>query len=412
MDKQQDNILYSIYIGGLVFKEAGKQLLTDKELEDLAQWRESNEHRKQLFEQIQDRQRVVKEIRRLNDKYDAEAAVERIFVTLSLDKRRLKNKVHRIRVWKWSLSAAAAAIFIILGAWFYVTRQKGFKPIAPSSGYYQNDIRPGGNKAVLTLSGGNSIALDGAPDGILSIEEGTRIEKTADGKLAYSPAKDAAAPDISRQASLNTLTTPRGGQYFLELPDGSKVWLNSASSIRYPVVFTGKSREVELKGEAYFEITSNADHPFKVKVGELSVDVLGTSFNINAYGEEGVIRTTVLEGGVKVSLPKDKAAVLAVNEQAVCNPFSHDIQLARDIDPEDVIAWKNGLFQFNNASIESIMRQVGRWYDADIVYTKGVTHRFSGEIPRDVPVSTLLKMLESTRRVHFRVEGKTITVMP
>ena len=209
------------------------------------------------------------------------------------------------------------------------------------------------------------------------------------------------------------------------LPDGSKVWLNAASSLRFPTLFTGKERLVTLSGEAYFEIAANASMPFKVRVAAASaaaaggkagqpdpllIEVLGTSFDIEAYPDEQVRRATLLQGAIRVAAGKVQT-VLQPGQQARLGPDGGDaLQVVTPAKAEDVIAWKNGIFLFRDASIESIMQQVSRWYDVDITYEGKVEQAFFGKIPRDVPVSTLLKILESTGWVHFMIEGKKITV--
>ena len=313
---------------------------------------------------------------------------------------------------RW-MAAAAVLIFLVLCGWALLNRGKGGwssvgatarKPAVPE------DVAPGGNKAMLTLADGSMISLDGKKNGLLLQQGGSRLVKEKDGQLAYmgDTRGETPAKGESKVVSYNLLTTPKGGQYELILPDGSKVWLNAASSLRYPVRFTGKERVVELKGEAYFEIAKNAHMPFRVSVDPgLQVEVLGTNFNVKAYAEEPFINTTLLQGSVKVHV-KGQAVLVHPGERA---SLGGDGTLkAEAADTEEAVAWKNGLFRFNEATIEDIMRQLSRWYDVEVVYVNGPPKDlFRGEIYRNVNVSKVLKVLEASG-IHFTVEGKKILV--
>jgi ferric-dicitrate binding protein FerR (iron transport regulator) len=270
------------------------------------------------------------------------------------------------------------------------------------------------------------------------------VSKRENGKLEYSEVNSSRANGSSGQASAidhspsyNTLSTPKGGQYFLELPDGSKVWLNAASSIRYPTAFDGSERLVELTGEAYFEIKKNHDKPFRVNFTSTSgagedregtVEVLGTHFNVNAYNDESEIKTTLLEGAVKVMSRQssvDKSAYVtaladkSANNMVVLKPgeqvsISHASQLSHPIpvQTEEAVAWKNGLFYFDNANIQAIMRQLARWYNVDVVYKGKIpARRFAGQVSRNSKLSQVLRILELSK-VHFTIEGNVVTVLP
>jgi transmembrane sensor len=240
--------------------------------------------------------------------------------------------------------------------------------------------------------------------------------KLDNGALAYRANPPVTNPSAARPLvyGYNTISTPRGGQYQVLLPDGSKVWLDAASSLRFPTAFTGGERLVELTGEAYFQIAGDASRPFKVHIPSTSteIQVLGTDFNVAAYAEEGDIRTTLIGGAVRVTAA-GKAAVLEPGQQArVTEGGTAALNVVSGVHTDDVIAWKNGLFKFEEASIQSIMRQVARWYDVDVVYDGKVDQQFIGTIPRQVQLSTLLKILESTGWVHFMIQGKKVTVTP
>jgi ferric-dicitrate binding protein FerR (iron transport regulator) len=230
--------------------------------------------------------------------------------------------------------------------------------------------------------------------------------KTANGQLVYN----AESTTTGAAIQYNVLTTPRGGQYRIVLPDGTKVWLNAASYIKFPTTFSGDKRDIELKGEAYFEVAQNAKQPFEVSVSGMQVQVLGTSFNVNAYDDESNIKTSLIDGKVKV-LNQSNASILAPGHEAVMNKNTNDIQVAA-ADVEDAIAWKNNVFSFQNADIPTIMRQIARWYDVEVSYEGKVsTEKFVGEVSRNSNVSEVLKILE-LNKVHFRIEGKKITVLP
>ena len=335
-------------------------------------------------------------------------------------------EVRRPRLFTMARAGVAAALVLMLGGgalyWITGKRRAGVQAPAPvASGHYKSDVAPGGNKAMLTLANGSTIILDSAHDGTLAQQGTTKIIKLDGGALAYRAATDSrgqTTEQTAEQTGYNTIATPRGGQYRIILPDGSKVWLNAASSLRFPAVFTGSERTVELMGEAYFEITKNADKPFHVRVPsggtdgkDMDVEVLGTSFNVMAYSNEEKIHTTLLEGKVKV-----KQGALAENlspgRQAIVDQTTHAMEVA-DGNIDQAVAWKDGLFRFRETDIRELMRQVERWYDVDVVYrtTRG-DQDFTGVVSRSKNVSALLQMLELTGTVHFKIEGKKIIVLP
>jgi len=300
--------------------------------------------------------------------------------------------------------AAAAAILILLAGGLWFARKDSDSPRVVS---LVHDAAPGGDKAVLTLGDGSTVRLDEMRAGVVGRQARAQLIKSKDAQLQYQPAGG------EENVQYNVLATPRGGQYKLVLPDGTKVWLNAATSIRYPTAFTGDHREVELKGEAYFEVADNAAMPFRVRVlkgdekDPMLVEVLGTHFNIMGYADEPVTRTTLLEGAVRVR--KDDAAVtIRPGEQARLNGDGSLVVVKADV--EEAVAWKNGLFKFEEADIRQVMRQLSRWYDLEVVYTHGVPgDRFQGEMYRNVNVSGVLKILEASG-VRFTVEGKKLLV--
>ena len=261
------------------------------------------------------------------------------------------------------------------------------------------------NKAILTLSDGSTIILDDAKNGQVAQQGGTQIAKLANGQLVYN-----ALDGKPAEVVFNTLTTPRGGQFKLTLPDGSEVWLNASSSIKYPTAFIGNERKVEISGEAYFEIVHNAAKPFKVSVNGMEVKVLGTHFNINAYNDEASVKTTLLEGSISLT-KADAATTLKPGQQAQLGNGGN-IKVIDNVDIDQVVAWKNGYFSFNRADLQTVMRQIARWYDVDISYEGKIPERqFGGKIDRNSNASEVLKILEESK-VHFRIEEKKIIVTP
>lgn len=306
---------------------------------------------------------------------------------------------------KWFKFTVAATIIITLSLSFYFYKVK-IKAAENRFVKTNTELKPGTNTAILTLGNGSKVLLDDVK-GSVAAHQGIQIIKTANGQLIYKLHKK----DLSLNAEFNTIETPKGGQYQIIMSDGSSVWLNAHSSLKYPISFGAKERVVELIGEAYFEIAKNNKAPFKVLTGNQIVEVLGTHFNINGYVDEPNIKTTLLEGSVKVSSVKnDERTMLMPGQQSI---FGVNELHVNQVDAEEAIAWKNGYFTFNNSNLESIMRQVSRWYNVDIVYQNSkVKHQlFSGNVSRFENASQVLSILELTGLVHFKVEGRRITAM-
>ncbi|CAL1516814.1 hypothetical protein MMC2321_00538 [Chitinophaga sp. MM2321] len=325
---------------------------------------------------------------------------------LQKDKSRLvpvKGGKAILRPW---MQVAAAALLLIAGGILWSTLQKDKNEAGTNIASItesNSSVGPGGDHALLTMADGSTVVLDSVQNG--SFGEGSAKVTKQNGVLIYTaPASTAAVAPVS----FNTLATPRGGEFKVVLPDGSKVWLNAASSLRFPTVFAGRKREVELTGEAYFEIAKNKEKPFQVKVGDMSINVLGTHFNVNAYMDDDAIKTSLIEGSVKITKGKI-SDLLKPGEQAVLRKKSDRAEI-RAVNMDEVVAWKNGLFEFDGVDISIIMSQISRWYDVDVVYTGKVPeHVFEGKISRDAQLSDVLKILELSN-VKFTVEGKTIFV--
>ena len=312
----------------------------------------------------------------------------------------------------WYKIGIAASIIVVfaIGLFFYSNKTQ-IQPVAAVKKIAKPVvIEPGGDKAVLTLSDGSRIILDNAKNGILANQAGVSIQKTSDGELLYtfSHSDGDETLEITEDIIYNKIETPLGGKYQVNLPDGSKVWLNSASSLRFPALFSGNTREVELSGEAFFDVSSNKNKPFKVITKDQIVEVLGTQFNINSYGDEETIKTTLIEGSVKI-IYKDKVVLLTPGQQFQPNELKPKVIEA---DTEEVIAWKNGYFLFKNEGIHSIMRKLSRWYNVEVSYNGEIPEvGFGGNISRSKDITEVLDALQLTNAVHFKVEGRRITVM-
>ena len=296
--------------------------------------------------------------------------------------------------------ASAAAILLLLSVATYKFWLPDFSGTLAARKQTDQEIVPGGDKAVLTLADGSIIILDST--GSRAIQQGNTSISQQNGQLHY---KQQEPETVTWQ---NTLATPRGGQFRLTLPDGSAIWLNAASSITYPTAFTGNRRRVSITGEVYMEIARNENMPFEVTVNGIHITVLGTRFNVNAYEDEPFISTTLLEGAIKVSRDNNDQLLMPLQQEQLLRDGT--FKIVNDIDTTSVIAWKNGMFAFNDADIPAVMRQVNRWYDAEIIYKSDVSQHFMGAVPRSVPVSKLLTMLELTGRLHFKVEARKIIV--
>ena len=313
-----------------------------------------------------------------------------------------------VRRWVRRAMTAAAVVLLLVGLTRLWRTYRAESPVqAPVV-----VVAPGGNRAVLTLAGGQQIILDSAATGILAEQGNTHVQKLGDGKLAYEAGGRGDNGTGGAAASLyNTLTTPRGGQYQLTLPDGTKVWLNAASSITYPTAFTGNSRSVEMTGEAYFEVTHDKKHPFTVKAGGQVIQDIGTHFNVNVYTDEPAQVTTLLEGAVSVSghllRPGEKATITGVTATS-----AGDIRVTQG-DPDQAVAWKNGLFNFTDAGVETVMRQLSRWYNVDVTYEGNIPHRqFQGMIGRSLTLNQVLKGL-TKEQVHYQIEkGNRLIITP
>lgn len=332
----------------------------------------------------------------------------RVQIILNLRKQVQSNKrlVGRIML---RLSIAASVIVLLsAGVIFFIQNKKEATLSSELSRTPAlSSISPGSNKATLILDNGEQIDLDGSGEGLISQQGSAAVNKLSDGQLIYRADK---AVD-NENLTYNTIATPRGGQYQLTLSDGTKVWLNAASSLKYPTVFLGRERIVELTGEAYFEVSENKAMPFKVVADGVSVNVLGTHFNVMSYGDENSIQTTLLEGSVQLK-KDDLETMLSPGQQGQFSKGAKSFRV-KEVKVNNIVSWKDGLFTFDDENIHSIMRRISRWYDVDIAFQGNLARQnFGGSVSRFKDISYLLKTLELTGTIHFKIEGRRIIVMP
>ncbi|MGF2414086.1 MAG: FecR family protein [Ferruginibacter sp.] len=390
MDEQAYRVAY--LIAGFI-----RHTLTEKEHDELDNWVNESDHNMQLFEDLTDEKNLVANLEWM-DKVQTEQSYQ-----VMQGKGAFKippKKFYNKKIW-----LAAASVIVLLGV-FFVYRYTSSK-----QGSVENIVttdttlfKPGGNRATLTLADGKVIDLTYAKTGVIEDASGSLVNKTADGELVY--VKDSS---VTNASALHTLSTPVGGQYQVTLPDGTKVWLNAASTIKYQPAFSGNERKVIITGEAYFEVAKNERKLFRVLMADsTAVVVTGTHFNINAYQNEKEQQVTLLEGSVTVS-NVTKVVKLEPGTQALIK--NKAITKDEVLDAEEITGWKNGLFVFHDATIESIMLQIERWYDAKIIYKANIKQLFNATILRKEPLAKVLKLLELNGYVHFKTEKNIIYVI-
>jgi transmembrane sensor len=382
----------------LTIKYLNGELTATEQLE-LGQWLDAFPRNRERFEERIKLENVVKGMAILDAARERKEVVKAAVDWTSSRHGEAGSESVSIFGRRWARTVAAAAVILLVVASFLV--KSSFRQDKKDTvGEAMADLPPGGNKAILTLANGSTVVLDNAKKGLIAKQGHSTVVKSGDGQLEYkkgeSPIKE----------GYNTIATPRGGQYQVTLPDGTRVWLNAGSSIRFPVSFSGERREIEMTGEAYFEVAHLDHQPFVVQAGGRKIEDIGTHFNVNAYPDEAEMITTLIEGEVRI-----KNVVLHPGQQLGLDSNGRE-QLISHADIEEAMAWKNGLFVFNGASIETVMRGIERWYDVSIVYEAGKdSHRFTGQISRTSKASEALQIL-STCGYHFNIQGKIITVLP
>jgi transmembrane sensor len=397
-------------IKDLIEKYLAAEKLNDSEKNELDQWINDSEHNRRLFDRLTDGKQLF-EI-----KEDSAIAEEKIARLLREKHPELTllgaAPVVPMRKLVWFKMIPAAAVVIVIGTAGYLWFKSNTpKEIAKTETHASvTDRAPGRDGAILKLSNGDEIVLDDAANGDLTKQGSTQITKQG-GLLAYN------SQGKSTEVLYNTLSTPRGRQFQLALPDGSHVWLNAASSIKFPTAFAESNREVSISGEAYFEVKKDAAKPFRVLANGTQIEVLGTHFNVNAYEDEDAVKTTLVEGKVRIGNAHKESAATGTLQPVILMPGQQaqvkesKIDVVKNADITATLAWKNGLIVFSSADIKEVLRQVSRWYDVDIEYQSDIkVPEFFGEIPRTVNLSDVLKIIELNSRLRFTVTGNKVTV--
>lgn len=375
--------------------------LTEEENQELNAFLNQSEENRNFFDDLTNRDRINEDLEHLY-KMDSQAVWDTV---VKANPQLQKGRV--ISFFRPTVRYAAAIILIAALGSYWLFKRNTNEPVAKTETKEKpviNDVQPGQYKATLTLADGSVVVLDTISDKQLVQQGGTNVY-TKDGKLVYEP-------QVKKSEVLyNTLTTAKGQIYATVLSDGSKVWLNSQSTIKYPVAFNNGIRKVEITGEAYFEVASDQKHPFVVSARGVYVQVVGTHFNINSYKDEASVKTTLLEGKVEVSSGNSKI-LLSPGQQASVDNATQQLATIKDVNVKEAVAWRFGYFQFKNADLHTVLRQLERWYDVEVKYKGDVPKMdFSGKIPRNSNLSDVLKTLE-TNDVHFTIEGKKIIVSP
>ncbi|SMC87626.1 FecR family protein [Pedobacter africanus] len=382
-------------IEDLILKFLKKEISPEEE-SLLQQWIDQDDKNKMLFNELTNKDLLQNKMQAFHsiEKFQKEAARKELFMQIGTE-----AKVVPINRFKRSLGWIAAAVVIGVAAIAIIMNISKDKmistPVAAQPS--ETDVAPRHDGAVLTLASGKTIVLDDVKDGKL-----TDIAVKNRNQVSY-------VNGSKEKVELNTMTTPKGKQFSLVLGDGTKVWLNAASSITYPTAFVGNERKVDITGEVYFEVTHDAKKPFNVTVNGMNVQVLGTHFNINSYGDQGSIKTTLLQGSIKVSIA-GKTQMIKPGQQAQVS--NENIRVASNTDVAAVMAWKNGFFSFEGVDVKVLMKEISRWYDVEVIYQGEPKDLFSGEIDRNLTLTQVLKGLADTK-VRYRIEeGKKLIILP
>lgn len=401
-------------IKGLILKVLREEELSGPERRELDRWLAESPDNQLVLDQVSDPAWVAEVLAKM-DRMKEDEVWDRVQAAAAQHPSRPAttfgdfHSYRRRVIFRWT-AAAAAVLLLLTGGYFLVLNKNKPAITQTAAAPLTHDIpAPTGTRTTLTLAGGQTIFLDSVQNGTLSEQGSARVSKLATNQLAYNTSSTTSS-EKPVEAVYNTLSTAKGGQTMVVLADGTQVWLDAASSLTYPTTFAGGTRNVALTGQAYFEVAHRSNQPFSVEVNGTEVKDIGTAFNINAYEDEPVAKITLVEGVVAV-MHQDRQVVLKPGQQARIDGAR--LSVAAGVDVDEVLAWKNGQFQFDNAGTAEIMRQVARWYDVDVRYEGDVLQRhFSGGVPRAANASALLHVLELTKSVRFRVEGKQIIVQP
>lgn len=392
---EEKDIQQLLHIAGLIYRQRSGEL-DEAEQETLNNWLAAGEQNRQLFRELssQDLEAIT---RNEADPANLQASIERVYLATGINPGPARIYINKWRTWRW---AAAVLFLAVAGAAGLQLAKERNKPLAA---IHNADVAPGSRKATLKLGNGTTIILDDAQNGVIANQGKTVIKKSGSGQLVYD-----ASASVATEITYNTITTPNGGEYQVILPDGSHVWLNAASAIRFPAAFTGNTREVEINGEAYLEIVKNAKAPFIVVSGKHSVEVLGTKFNIQSYPKEENITTTLMQGSIRIAAGKYTKVLQPGQQSLVSSKANNNIRLVTEVNMDEVLAWRNGKFIFDDTELKTVVSQLERWYDVKIDYTGMEDYRFNGEISRDVSLSKVLKMMELTSNIHYKINDRNI----
>jgi len=396
-------------INTLITKYCLGEELNEREQVDFQEWVNSSATNSAFLKRLQDDEQMLRDLTVYTSwiRNNREVVREKVWA-----KYHSKQRVVKFSFFKIAFAASLLVVAGVLTLWM-VVRQRSDKKSLPTASIIDTSQRgtTPGFKAKLTLSDGSTIELNKSSNGEVT-KQGSIAVLNKDGSLVYN--NTAGSNGKGSGTGYNTLTTSGGETYSLTLSDGSQLSLNAGSSIRYPVVFDGTTRRVEITGEVFFKVAHNASRPFIVTAGSTEVQVLGTTFNVNAYKDEDAIKTTLITGKVKILSHvnnHDESAILKPGQQAQVS--GQNIKLIPDIDVDQAVAWRRGVFQFNNDNIKTIMRQIARWYNMSVEYQGQVSdHEFWGTISRDLSVSEVLTILANNGQLHFKIEGNKIIVMP
>ncbi len=414
----------------LLYKQVKDEPLSAEEYARLREWEALSPHISNLVERIQNDKELLKD---LSERYslDKGKAWQKLASRIA-ENRAFDVTTPRIPFLRHWWAAASIILLLGIGTYFWITNKKNTPPAYVAA--QTADIAPGKNGAILTLANGMQVVLDSMGNGVIAKQNGAQV-RLNDGRLAYDPTGSA-----SGEVVYNTMTTPKGRQFQVVLPDGTKVWLNAASSITYPTVFNGEERQVQISGEVYLEVAKNPKMPFRVNVnGKAEVEVLGTHFNVNAYDDEISINTTLLEGSVRVMqtpvghktqtgnnnssqvMASDRPVILKPGQQAQISNVSDraedgttaksGIKVVDDADIDKALAWKKGWFNFNDANLYDVMRQLERWYDIKVKYEGSIPDvKFKGEMDRGVHLSGILTLFSSDFKIKTKLDGRTLII--
>jgi len=373
-----------------------RKTLTEVEHDELDQWVEASDENMLLFEELTDEKNIEANLAWM-ERVQTETALKKTSSQLQFtDAVKIKIRI------AWPFIAAACLLAVLIG--IYILWPAKTNSSITTTQVANSDVQPGGNKARLTLSDGTVIDLTKKSTGLIKNEKGTMIEKTGDGAIMYEKLSE------GKEAAFNQIDIPRGGQFILSLSDGTKVWMNALSTLKFPEQFTGSERVVELSGEAFFDVAKDQQHPFVVRISDKDqVRVLGTQFNVFAYHDEDTKKITLVEGSVDVSNQTSNVKIRPGQQALISNVT---ISVEKHADVESVTGWKDGRFVFRDADIYNIMRQAERWYDVNVIYRRTSSQHFNFSISRNEPLSKLLHLMELTGKIHFKTENKTVYVLP